>query len=127
MARRSGQNNRAKKQSRPMKAVSKSATAPRAETTDAAPVEEALASETVAVPAPTPVSNNGQSRSGRKTRPYQQRKAPATARSLSGSGQALTISRDQEYGFIRKDLQHLILIAGVLTVVMIALLFVVDR
>jgi hypothetical protein len=43
------------------------------------------------------------------------------------STQAVAISREQEYGFIRADLRRLIYTAGILLVVMFALLFLVDR
>ncbi len=39
----------------------------------------------------------------------------------------LTISREQEYGFIREDLRRLVYTAGFLLVIMFALLFLVDR
>jgi hypothetical protein len=39
----------------------------------------------------------------------------------------VAISREQEYGFIRADLRRLIYTAGILMVVMFALLFLVDR
>ena len=38
-----------------------------------------------------------------------------------------TLPREQEYAFIREDLVRLLITSGILTVVMIALLLVVDR
>lgn len=39
---------------------------------------------------------------------------------------AATLTRDQEYGFIRSDLRRLLLLSGVLVVAMIIVLFVVE-
>lgn len=39
---------------------------------------------------------------------------------------AVTLTRDQEYGFIRSDLRRLVLLSAVLVVTMIVVLFVVE-
>ncbi len=57
--------------------------------------------------------------------------APSTARTRRRRepGQALrsvTLTRDQEYGFIRSDLRRLLLLSGILVVVMIAALFLIE-
>jgi hypothetical protein len=60
----------------------------------------------------------------RSTTPYRVgRKAP----SARPAAVAHTLPREQEYAFIREDLVRLLITSGILTVVMIALLFVVDR
>lgn len=61
----------------------------------------------------------------RRVRPYQHGKASPTAR--VSSSPVLAITRDQEYAFIREDLRRLLATAGILILVMIALLFVIDR
>jgi hypothetical protein len=76
------------------------------------------------VPVPTATASRRAS-SSRRIRPYQQRKSSPTARMSSAA--SITISKAQEYAFIREDLRRLLLTAGVLTVVMIGLLFVIDR
>jgi hypothetical protein len=60
----------------------------------------------------------------RKTRPHQQRRNAAVART---SVATYSISKEQEYVFIREDMRRLLYTAGILIVVMIGLLFVVDR
>ena len=60
----------------------------------------------------------------RKTRPHQQRRNVAVART---SVATYSISKEQEYVFIREDMRRLLYTAGILIVVMIGLLLVVDR
>jgi hypothetical protein len=75
---------------------------------------------------PTETPRNATRSSNRQVKPYQtRRKTLAIGRAPASISTALP--REQEYAFIRADLQRLLLIAGVLTVVMILLLFVVDR
>lgn len=59
------------------------------------------------------------------TRPYQSRPNQPRARSKASS--IHTLSKAQEYAFVREDLQRLLLTSGVLLVLMIALLLVIDR
>ncbi len=72
-----------------------------------------------------PTQPSGPARSVRRTRPYQQRKDAPTARVTTATGPS--ISKAQEYVFIREDLRRLLLTAGILTVVMIALLIGIGR
>jgi len=37
------------------------------------------------------------------------------------------LTREQEYGFIRSDLRRLLVTSGALTVVMLLMLFLIDR
>ncbi len=67
----------------------------------------------------------GSARSVRRNRPYQQRKDAPTARVAAATGPS--ISKAQEYAFIREDLRRLLLTAGILIVVMIALLVGIGR
>lgn len=61
----------------------------------------------------------------RDVRPYQSRHKSIVVSHAPSS--ISTLPREQEYAFIRADLQRLLVIAGTLTVVMIALLFVIER
>jgi hypothetical protein len=51
----------------------------------------------------------------------------ATSRARTPSRSVFALSRAQEYTFIREDMRRLLLTSGVLVVVMIALLFLIDR
>ncbi len=87
-----------------------------------------LVAETVVGNAPLATPNAAtapRATSSRKTRPYQQRKTSPTARISPAA--SITITKEQEYAFIREDLRRLLLTAGVLTVIMIGLLFAIDR
>jgi hypothetical protein len=61
----------------------------------------------------------------RSVRPYQA--GVATSRARTPSRSVFALSRAQEYAFIREDMRRLLLTSGVLVVVMIALLFLIDR
>ena len=79
--------------------------------------------------AETPVATgNGASAAAvtptRTTKPYQASRKAAPARPAAVVS---SLPREQEYAFIREDLVRLLITSGILTVVMIALLFVVDR
>jgi len=50
------------------------------------------------------------------------RRRPETKQAL----RSITLSRDQEYGFIRSDLRRLLLLSGILVVAMIVALFVIE-
>lgn len=57
--------------------------------------------------------------------------APSTARTrrrreTKQALRSITLTRDQEYGFIRSDLRRLLLLSGVLVVAMIVALFVIE-
>lgn len=57
--------------------------------------------------------------------------APSTARTrrrreTKQTLRSITLTRDQEYGFIRSDLRRLLLLSGVLVVAMIVALFVIE-
>lgn len=57
--------------------------------------------------------------------------APSTARTrrrreTKQALRSITLTRDQEYGFIRSDLRRLLLLSGILVVVMIVALFVIE-
>jgi hypothetical protein len=73
------------------------------------------ASDGASAAAVTPIRTTKPYRAGRKATPAR----PAAV--------AYTLPREQEYAFIREDLVRLLITSGILTVVMIALLFVVDR
>ncbi len=60
----------------------------------------------------------------RTSKPYQAGRKQAAPRPVVTAN---VLSREQEYAFIREDLVRLLITSGILTVVMIALLFVVDR
>ncbi len=119
MARKTGQSSRSKKSTKSMRAVA----TPKAE-----PLGEASADQEVAAPvaramsAASPTVTRPALRQGR---PYQHRKSSPTARTSGAS--TFTITKDQEYAFIREDLRRLLMTAGVLIVVMIALLFAIGR
>lgn len=120
MARKTNQTKRSKKSSKPMRAVASSGS-----TQGVAPeqVDEVETGDTVtsADPqAPAPKRS-----ATRNARPYQRRATSPTAR-LAGVP-TYSISKEQEYAFIREDLRRLLVTAGVLIVVMIALLFLIDR
>ncbi|MDQ3657439.1 MAG: hypothetical protein M3457_20480 [Chloroflexota bacterium] len=119
MARKSGQVGRSKKSSKPMRAVSRAVAAPTVTS-----VAEPEASEQGVLPEAAPSTNSTRAAS-RKGRPYQHRKATPTARMLAA--RTFSISKAQEYAFIREDLRRLLITAGILIVVMIALLFAIDR
>lgn len=70
-------------------------------------------------------ATTGPTAARRSVRPYQPGVATSRVRMPSRSGFAL--SRAQEYAFIREDMKRLLLTSGVLVVVMIALLFLIDR
>lgn len=97
--------NRSRKQARAVR------TQPAVETAGIPPTDN-LAESVASVPAT------------RSARPYQAGKKGAKPQPVVV---AKTISREQEYAFIREDLQRLLITSGILTVVMIALLFVIDR
>jgi len=119
MARKSGQFSRSKKSSKPMRAVSRAVVEP----TVTAPAEPDASEQDVA-PETAPSTNSTRAAS-RKGRPYQHRKVSPTARMSAAS--TFSISKAQEYAFIREDLRRLLITAGILIVVMIALLFAIDR
>lgn len=57
--------------------------------------------------------------------------APSTARTrrrreTKQALRSVTLTREQEYGFIRSDLRRLLLLSGILVVVMIVALFVIE-
>ena len=61
----------------------------------------------------------------RSSRPYRHGKQAPTARIASST--TSSISKAQEFTFIRNDLRRLLVTAGILIVVMIALLIMIDR
>ena len=62
----------------------------------------------------------------RGTRPFEGR--PSGSRSATVRRSVpLTLSREQEYTFIREDMRRLLVTTGILLAVMLALLFVIDR
>lgn len=63
--------------------------------------------------------------SSRTSRPYQHGKQAPTARMASST--TSSISREQEFAFIRNDLRRMFVTAGILVVVMIVLLILIDR
>jgi len=63
---------------------------------------------------------------GRTTRPYQARNG-ARATANPDAERAKVLPRDIEYAFIRSDMRRLLFTAGSLTVIMIVLLFLIDR
>src|SRR5680860_1558157 len=71
-----------------------------------------------------PIADRQRSRSS-VSRPYQHGKNAPTARLTSSA--TMSISKAQEFAFIRNDLRRLLVTAGILVVIMIALLVVIDR
>jgi len=119
MARKSGQVSRSKKSSKPMRAVSRAVVEP----TVTAPAEPSASERDTLAEGSLPTTSTRTV--SRKGRPYQHRKASPTARMSAAS--TFSISKAQEYAFIREDLRRLLITAGILIVVMIALLFAIDR
>jgi hypothetical protein len=121
MARKPGQSTRPKRNAK----QARNASPPRAVETLPATDEVASAPEgSESIAGADNELASGQ-RPSRKARPYQHRKSVATARASTAA--TMSISREQEYTFIRQDLRRLLITAGALTAVMIALLFVIDR
>ena len=54
---------------------------------------------------------------------FRRRNAPVAR----ASANAYSITKEQEYAFIREDMRRLLITAGILIAVMILLLFVVER
>lgn len=121
MARKQGQAARSKKTSKQMRAVS-TRVAPPADVTNPEPSDDGLAPQPVEADAP--VARRSGSAKGR---PYQHRKATATATARLAPAATVSMSKDQEYAFIREDLRRLLLTAGVLVVVMIVLLVAIGQ
>ncbi len=115
MARKTGQSSRSKKPTKSMRAVA----TPKAQRSGEAPADQEVAAP---VSSASPTVTRPALRQGR---PYQHRKSSPTARTSRAS--TFTITKDQEYAFIREDLRRLLMTAGVLIVVMIALLFAIGR
>jgi hypothetical protein len=59
-----------------------------------------------------------------RPRPTRAGRAAPVARAPAA---AAVLTREQEYGFIRSDLRRLLVTSGALTVVMLLLLFLIDR
>lgn len=130
MARKSANSSRSKRQSRPMRATASrqpKSQAPAAAQKEPAPVQSsalpASAPPATAMPA---APRAGQAGRQRGVTPNRQRGARGTARATQPA-HSFAISREQEYGFIREDMRRLLLTAGALTLVMIALLMVIGR
>lgn len=128
MARKAGQSNRPRKRTKPNRTQKPAATAvaspqaaPPSGVENAVPANGAGAPISAAPPAAAPV----RARSSRASRPYQHGKQATTTRMSTKASAA--ISRAQEYAFIREDLRRLLITAGVLIAVMLALLFLIDR
>lgn len=64
-------------------------------------------------------------RGSRSPRPYQHGKQAPTARLATST--TSSISKAQEFAFIRNDLRRLLITAAILIVVMIGLLILIDR
>ena len=119
MARKSSQPGRSKKSTQSMRAVSR----PRTETSPNVTEDQADAELQPEVKSTSsPIVARPASRQGR---PYQHRKSSPAARVAAAS--MFSISKDQEYMFIREDLRRLLITAGILIVVMIGLLFAIGR
>ncbi len=119
MARKQGPGNRTKKTSKQMRAVSTRAAQP-AEVTNLEPSQDTLDPQPTQSDAPA-----AQRSAPTRTRPYQHRKASSTARLAPAA--TVSMSKDQEYAFIREDLRRLLITAGVLVAVMIALLLAIGQ
>ena len=74
---------------------------------------------------PTEVRSSPPSDRARTVRPYGSRAKTTQARALPRA--AIHLSKAQEYAFVREDLKRLLLTSGALVLVMILLLFVIER
>lgn len=112
--------------SKPSKRASKGMRAVATSTIRPVRVEDDGTGAGIAEPGATETTGNDGTRPvSRRTRPYKHRKGTPTARMAVAPASA--ISKDQEYAFIREDLRRLLMTAGILIVVMIALLVVIGR
>ena len=118
MPRTNTKSSRSKKSSKPMRAQST-----RVANEVATSAESAADPADAVLDSTTTETTKGEAT--RRVRPYQQRKNAPTARVTTAA--SISITKAQEYAFIREDLRRLLLTAGALTVVMIGLLFIIDR
>ena len=125
MARRTGHNTRPKKKSKQARARIIEPTVVLAKPDEA--TEKAVIVANNAPPVGSLDSNERASRrvAARTPRPYRHGKQSPTARISSST--TSSISKAQEFAFIRNDLRRLLVTAGILILVMIGLLLVIDR
>jgi len=125
MARKTGHTARQKKSSRQARSQQAAVRKRQPIETDqpAAPVSDAPEPEVVEAAHVAEAAPRSASRA--RTRPYRSGRPAAVARSVTAS--TFGVSREQEYAFIREDLRRLLYTAGALILVMLVLLFAIER